>query len=60
MTLDEQIEVSDKPKAKKIVKYLCYETSQELRWFTENVWLNSIKSCKRRPAFDKECEVEDD
>ena len=58
-SLPEEYEIRDKPKAKKVVKYLCYEAQhQQLLWFSESVPITP--NLKRRPAFDKECEVEDD
>ncbi|MCU0810098.1 MAG: hypothetical protein MUE59_03525 [Thiobacillaceae bacterium] len=54
----ESYEIRDKPKPKKVVKYLCYDCDGFLQWklsgwAAPNYWI-------RRPAFDKECEVEDD
>jgi hypothetical protein len=56
----EQYEIRDKPKAKKVVKYLCWQTcSGRLDWWIEDTDLIYKDSWIRRPAFDKECEVED-
>lgn len=44
---------------KKVVKYLCYDNFGRLFWIKSdetpppNSWI-------RRPAFDKECEVDDE
>jgi hypothetical protein len=47
------------PKPTKVVKYLCWEDcSKQLRWFEDTA--NVDRRWKLRPAFDMECEVEDD
>lgn len=52
-------EIRDKPKPKKVVKYLCVESPAGfLGWSIESSPI--LSGYKRRPAFDKECEVEDE
>jgi hypothetical protein len=52
-------EIRDKPEPKKVVKYLCVESpSGFLGWQIESSPM--LSGYKRRPAFDKECEVEDE
>jgi len=55
----EDYEIRDKPKAKKVVKYRCWFSTfdEQLHWLLHDP--NGI-GWHRRPAFDKECEVEDD
>lgn len=52
-------EIRDKPKPKKVVKYLCYSVYNALVW-REDGSKDPCSWWKRRPAFDKECEVEDE
>jgi hypothetical protein len=56
-----EYEIRDKPKPKKVAKYLCWEDIElkYLMWFNESAE-NETCGMIRRPAFDKECEVEDE
>jgi hypothetical protein len=54
-------EIRDKPKPKEVVKYLCYEDEYGyLQHVRERLDKPSLISRVRRPAFDMECEVEDE
>jgi hypothetical protein len=54
-------EIRDKPNEKRKVKYLCYAAvgfGEQLFWYPSTT--KTHEYLKRRPAFDKECEVEDE